>query len=179
VAAIERTAYPRFRHEPNASELRDLFTPAPHEIDFARSLVRSNEHFFAAVLLLKCIQYLGYFPEFSEIPAAVVNHVRVCLRLSAQEMPAFGPMRTLQRYQTAIRDHLQLKPAYSRGARKVAVRKVFEAAQVMVNPADFINVAVEHLSRSHLLNLAIAYICIGADDGKKPSCSRCFRYASR
>jgi Domain of unknown function (DUF4158) len=56
VAAIERTAYPRFRHEPNASELRDLFTPAPHEIDFARSLVRSNEHFFAAVLLLKCIQ---------------------------------------------------------------------------------------------------------------------------
>jgi len=54
-------------------------------------------------------------------------------------------MRTLQRYQTAIRDHLQLKPAYSREARKVAVRKVFEAAQVMVNPADFINVAVEHL----------------------------------
>jgi hypothetical protein len=53
VAAIEKTAYPRFRHEPNASELRDLFTPAPHEIDSARSLVRSNEHFFAAVLLLK------------------------------------------------------------------------------------------------------------------------------
>ena len=102
MAAIERTAYPRFRHEPNASELRDLFSPEPHKIDFARSLVRSNEHFFAAVLLLKCIQYLGYFPEFSEIPAAVVNHVRVCLRLSAQEMPAFGPMRTLQRYQTAI-----------------------------------------------------------------------------
>ena len=84
MAAIEKTAYPRFRHEPNASELRDLFTPAPHEIGFARSLVRSNEHFFAAVLLLKCIQYLGYFPEFSEIPAAVVNHVRICLRLSAQ-----------------------------------------------------------------------------------------------
>jgi hypothetical protein len=56
-------------------------------------------------------------------------------RQSAQEMPAFDPMRTLQRYQTAIRDHLQLKPAYSREARKVkvAVRKVFEAAQVMVN----------------------------------------------
>jgi hypothetical protein len=41
-------------------------------------------------------------------------------------------MRTLQRYQTAIRDHLQLKPAYSREARTVPVRKVFEAAQVMV-----------------------------------------------
>jgi Domain of unknown function (DUF4158) len=133
MAAIERTAYPRFRHEPNARELQDLFTPALAEIDFARSLVRSNQHFFAAVLLLKCLQYLGYFPEFYEIPTTVVNHVRICLRLSAQEMPAFDPMRTLQRYQTPIRDHLQLKPAYSREARKVAVRKVFEAAQVMVN----------------------------------------------
>ena len=98
-----------------------------------RSLVRSNQHFFAAVLLLKCLQYLGYFPEFYEIPTTEVNHVRICLRLSAQEMPAFDPMRTLERYQTPIRDHSQLKPAYSREARKVAVRNVFEAAQVMVN----------------------------------------------
>jgi hypothetical protein len=28
---------------------------------------------------------------------------------------------------------------------------------------------------SHLLNLAIAYICIGTDDGKKPSCSNTFQ----
>jgi len=41
-------------------------------------------------------------------------------------------MRTLERYQTPIRDHSRLKPAYSREARKVAVRNVFEAAQVMV-----------------------------------------------
>jgi hypothetical protein len=83
VASIERTAYPRFRHEPNARELQDLFTPTQDEIGFARSLVRdSNEHFFAAVLLLKCLQYLGYFPELSAIPTAIVNHVRICLRLS-------------------------------------------------------------------------------------------------
>ena len=87
MASIERTAYPRFRHEPKARELQDLFTPALAEIDFARSLARSNEHYFAAVLLLKCLQYLGYFPEFYEIPTTVVNHVRICLRLSAQEMP--------------------------------------------------------------------------------------------
>jgi hypothetical protein len=99
------------------------------EIDFARSLVRSNQHFFAAVLRLKCLQYLGYFPEFYEIPTTVVNHVRICLRLSAQEMPAFDPMRTSD----SDSRPLQLKPAYSRDARKVAVRKVFEAAQVMVN----------------------------------------------
>jgi hypothetical protein len=61
VVSIERTAYPRFRHEPNARELQDLFTPTQEEIDFARSLVRSRgEHFFASVLLLKGLQYLGY-----------------------------------------------------------------------------------------------------------------------
>ncbi|HEY4050079.1 MAG TPA: DUF4158 domain-containing protein [Acidobacteriaceae bacterium] len=61
MVSIERTAYPRFRHEPNARELQDLFTPTQEEIDFARSLVRSRgEHFFASVLLLKGLQYLGY-----------------------------------------------------------------------------------------------------------------------
>ena len=46
MASIERTAYPRFRHEPNARELQDLFTPAQEEAEFARSIVRgSDEHF--------------------------------------------------------------------------------------------------------------------------------------
>ena len=58
--SIGRTAYPRFRYEPNARELQDLFTPALAEIDFARSLAHSNEHFFGAVLLVKCVQYLGW-----------------------------------------------------------------------------------------------------------------------
>ena len=43
---------------------------------------------------------------------------------------------------------------------------------------------VERRSNQQLLEelkayIAIAYICIGAEDGKKPSCSICFRYASR
>lgn len=146
MASIERTVYPRFRHEPNARELQDLFTPTQDEIGFARSLVRdSNEHFFAAVLLLKCLQYLGYFPELSAIPTAIVNHVRICLRLSPATTPAYDQTRTMRRHQTAIREYLQLKPRHSRESRKIAVRAVFEAAQVVVNPADLINVAVEQL----------------------------------
>jgi len=47
--------------------------------DFGRALVRSGEHLFAAVVLLKCRQYLGYSAALSEIPASIVNHVRVCL----------------------------------------------------------------------------------------------------
>jgi hypothetical protein len=145
MASIERTAYPRFRHEPNARELQDLFTPAQEEVDFVRSLARSSEHVFASVLLLKCLQFLGYFLDLSEIPVAVVNHVRVCSRLPQNIQPVYDQIRTLRRHQTAMREHLQLKPPYSREARKIAVRTVFEAAQVMVNPADLINVAVEQL----------------------------------
>jgi hypothetical protein len=86
VASIERTAYPRFRHEPNARELQDLFTPARDEIGFARSLVReNNEHFFAAVLLLKCLQYLGYFPDLSAWPRSAMMKARSNQSVQEQE----------------------------------------------------------------------------------------------
>jgi hypothetical protein len=69
VTSIERTAYPRFRHDPNARELQELFTPAQDEVGFVQSLIReNNQHLFAAMLLLKCLQYLGYFPDLAEDP---------------------------------------------------------------------------------------------------------------
>jgi Domain of unknown function (DUF4158) len=150
MASIERTAYPRFRHDPNARELQNLFTPTDDEISFGRSLVRSGEHLFAAAVLLKCLQYLGYFPELPEVPASIMNHIRVCLRLPPQVMPVYDQTRTMRRHQTAIREYLQLKPRHSRESRKIAVRWVFESAQVMDNPADLINVAVEQLRPSAL-----------------------------
>ena len=59
--------------------------------------------------------------------------------------PVYDQTRTMRRHQTAIREFLQLKPRHGREARKIAVRTVFESAQVMDNPADLINVAVEQL----------------------------------
>ena len=53
-----------------------------------------------------------------------------CVWLSLDAMPAYDQTRTLRRHQTAIREHLKLWPRHSREARKVAVRAVFEAAQV-------------------------------------------------
>ena len=98
---IERTAYPRFRHDPNARELQDLFTPDQDEVGFIRSLIRdNNQHLFAAMLLLKCLQYVGYFPELSEIPVTIVNHVRICLRLSPDATPAYDQIRTMESTQS-------------------------------------------------------------------------------
>jgi TnpA family transposase len=147
MASIERTAYPRFRHTPHARELAEYFTPTEDEIAFGQELVRRDTHFFAIMLLLKCAQYLGYFPALAEVPPAIVNHVRICLRLPMHLIPTTDQPRTLRRHHSAIRDHLGLKPSHSCEARRMAVHAVVDAAQVMANPADLINVAVDHLRR--------------------------------
>ena len=58
-------------------------------------------------------------------------------------MPEVTP-RTLYKYHQAIRVHLGINPA-GRHARHIAARAVYAAAQVMDNPADLINVAIEEL----------------------------------
>ena len=70
MSSIERTAYPRFRHDPNARELQDLFTPAQEEVGFVHSLIReTNQHVFAAMLLLKV-------PAVSRLFSGVVRNPR-------------------------------------------------------------------------------------------------------
>ena len=147
MASIERTAYPRFRHTPHPRELAEYFTPTEDEIAFGQALVRRDTHFLAILLLLKCAQYLGYFPALAEVPPAIVNHLRVCLRLPMHLIPTTDQPRTLRRHHSAIRDHLGLKPSHSCEARRMAVHAVVDAAQVMATPADLINVAVDHLRR--------------------------------
>ena len=49
------------------------------------------------------------------------------------------------------------------------------ALQKSLNRGFIHLVQVELPVWSQLLNLAIAYICIGTDEGKKPSCSIRFR----
>lgn len=145
MASIERTAYPRFRHDPNASELQEWFTPRDEEINLAQSQVRGDEPLVGFLLLLKCVQHLGYFPLLSEIPASVCNHVRGCLRLPVALAPTYEEPRTARRHQSAIREHLRLKASHSREATGIAARAVHESAQVLDGAADLINVAVERL----------------------------------
>jgi hypothetical protein len=83
VASIERTAYPRFRREPSAAELQQLFTPREEEVEFARSPTRTDQNLFGFVVLLKSIQHLSYFPELAAIPCSGSTH-------SAVATPASG-----------------------------------------------------------------------------------------
>lgn len=63
MASIERTAYPRLRLHLTARALKELYTPTPEEITFARKSARSPQHQFTLLVFLKPFQRLGYFPK--------------------------------------------------------------------------------------------------------------------
>lgn len=146
MASIERTAYPRFKRHPSARELRDVYTPTDEEVDFITSAAtRGSASMLSLAVFLKTFQRLGYFPQLEDVPSAVVTHIRCCLRLTFEVTIDVTP-RTLYRHHQAVRDHLRVEP-WGPKARHVATAAMHRAAQVMDNPADLINVAIEELVR--------------------------------
>ncbi len=144
MASIERTAYPRFKRNPLAKELEALYTPSDDELDFARVLARKAQPRLGLLLLLKSFQRLGYFPSVEEIPLAIVHHVRMKSGADANVSPIYAEMRTLYRHHQAIRDRLGVSAWCDHGLQ-VAGEAMSAAAEVMDNPADLINVAIEEL----------------------------------
>jgi hypothetical protein len=141
LAYIERTAYPRFKRTFSSKELQQVYTPAPQEIAFGFATTQGQIHYFNLMVLLKAFQRLGYFPKLEDIPGAVVNHIRTCLRLPKETVLGYDHPRTMYRHHQAIREYLRVIP-YNQQARHIAVATVYESAQVMDNPADLINVAI-------------------------------------
>lgn len=144
MASIERTAYPRFKRTPLVKELNALYTPTDDELSFARILARKAQPRFGLLLLLKSFQRLGYFPAVEEIPPVIVQHVREVAGMDADTSPVYLELRTLYRHHQAIRERLGVSAWGDRGLR-VASDAMSAAAEVMDNPADLINVAIEEL----------------------------------
>jgi hypothetical protein len=65
LASIDRTACPRFKRVVSTRELAEAFTPTLEEVEWARSETTTEQHFLALVVLLKCYQRLGCFPDLS------------------------------------------------------------------------------------------------------------------
>ncbi len=143
MASIERTAYPRLKQRLTKTELQDFYTPTLEEKLFVRENARNEEPQIHLLVQLKTFQRLGYFPNLEDVPDSVVKHLRSALRFKDEIFPLVIP-RTLYRHQAAIRQFLEVK-SYDKNARKLIVKAVYNAAQVMDNPADLINVAIEDL----------------------------------
>lgn len=144
MASIERTAYPRFKRSPSARELEGLYTPTEDEMGFARTVARKIQPQFGLLLLLKVFQRLGYFPAVDEIPAAIVQHLRTSIGIGADVSPIYVEVRTLYRHHQAIRERLGVS-AWGEDGLRTASEAMAAGAEVMDNPADLINVAIEEL----------------------------------
>ncbi len=149
MASIERTAYPQFKRNPVVRELVTAYTPTDAELAFITDSARQPGHRLTLAVLLKSFQRLGYFPAIDEVPAAVVRHLRNALRYRVQVKPADIAPNKRYRYFQRIRTYLQVH-AYADGGLDVAARAIHEAAAVMDNPADLINVAIEQLVRDRI-----------------------------
>lgn len=78
-----------------------------------------------------------------EIPIEIVKYI--CSKLNiplTKELSLTN--RTLTRYKSSIRKYLNVTQ-FGEGARRVIAESTYKAAQVMNNPADLINVAIESL----------------------------------
>ena len=147
MVAIERTAYPRMKRAPNAKELADWYTPTQKEREHAATTCRGEQSVLNFLVLYKAFQRLGYFPSPDDIPAVIVEHIRACVQVSSEVTVSYPP-RTLYRHQRAIRAYLGVK-LYDEQAERLASETIIRAAQVMDNPADLLNAAIEELVRAH------------------------------
>jgi len=147
MASIERTAYPRFRRVVSARELAGL-TPTEDDVAWARERSRTDEHLLALVVSLRCFGRLGYFPRSEDVPDAVVDHVRRCLKLEDGTAAVCGTP-TAKLHRTLVRERLGVVCDPQR-ARAVAEHAIAGAALVKNDPPDLINVALEMLVKASL-----------------------------
>lgn len=143
MASIERTAYPRLKPSFTKIELSDFYTPTLEELHFVREKSRKSETRLHLLIHLKILQRIGYFPNIEDVPESLIRHLQSVLQLPADVLPIVT-RNTLYQQQTAILQYLNAK-GYDKTARRLVTKTVYEAAQVMDNPADLINVAIEEL----------------------------------
>lgn len=146
---MDRTAYPRFSRGLPVKELHVSFSPDLGEIEWARRRTYSDEGVLALLVSLKSFQRLGRFPDFDEVPAGVVEHVRgVCgLARSVRWEPV--PQRSAKRYRQWARERVGVRLDVPR-ALGLAEDVMRRGALAKDNPADLINMALEELVRARL-----------------------------
>ena len=146
MASIDRTAYPRLKRVVPVRELNEAFTPTADEVAWAVDRSLGDSNLLSLVVLLKSYQRLGYFPNITDVPASVVEHIRGELGLAIAVDRASEAERTLKRQRDLVREHLGMVYELKR-VLQVAEAAIRKAVQTKDNPPDLVNVALEELVR--------------------------------
>jgi hypothetical protein len=75
MAFVDRTAYPQLPSTVSVRELAEAFTPTAEEVTWACAKVLGPGPRLAWLVMLKCYQRLGYFPQLDWVPREVVEYV--------------------------------------------------------------------------------------------------------
>jgi len=144
MASIERTAYPRFRASLTAHELQTLYRPSNEEQLFVTQHARGPAQQLTLLTFLKCHQHLGYTPALTDVPSQIRTYLSQQLHLPAHTALEVEAEKTLYRYRQLVRSYLRVE-SYRLGGASAVEAIVAQAAYTMSDPADLINVAIEHL----------------------------------
>jgi hypothetical protein len=75
MAFVDRTAYPWLPSMVSVREPAEAFTPTADEVSWACAKVLGPGSRLALLVMLKCYQRLGYFPQLERVPPEVVEYV--------------------------------------------------------------------------------------------------------
>lgn len=75
MALVDRTAYLRLPAAVSGRELAEAFTPEAGEVRWAGAKIVDPGARLSLLVMLKCYQRLGYFPQPDRVPPEVTGHV--------------------------------------------------------------------------------------------------------
>jgi Domain of unknown function (DUF4158) len=129
-------------------ELAEAFTPTADEVSWACVKVLGPGPRLALLVMLKCYQRLGYFPQLERVPPEVVEYVHAqAVEVVEDRVGPLGRQgdRMVRRCRELVRERTGAvwDPQRVRGVAESAMRAALQSKD---NPADMINVALEALS---------------------------------
>jgi hypothetical protein len=74
MAFVDRTAYPRLPSAVSVGEIAEVFTPTAEAMTWVCAKVVGPGSRLV-LLMLKCYQRLGYFPQIAGVPTEAVEYV--------------------------------------------------------------------------------------------------------
>jgi TnpA family transposase len=147
MSLYEKTVYPQLAEPISADELVLDFTPTEEEIEFCTRSARQPASRLTLLVLLKLFQKLHRFPNTDEVPVAVVDHLRIRLRLGAAIVFEHDHPVQRARQRHLIREYTGFA-AWSKEARHVAAAAGYEAALIMGRAADITNAVIGALTNA-------------------------------
>lgn len=147
MALINKTIYPRFNQTISVYDLEKFYTPSEYEISFAREEVKSDLNVCVFLIILKVYNNLKYFPNDSDIPKPIINHIKNIIKVRNKSKIEFKD-RSTRRYKNIIRNYFNMK-SDKEFINSLIVKSVNEYEPLMESSEDIFNAVIEVLLRNN------------------------------